>query len=198
MAKKVKTHEEELKEAQKIIKEYGKLIIEMNKKTYSDYSKINYVEIWTDETLTSTLKQVEFFWESDLFETQQQALQVVDEIRQMMDELKSLCETEQQASGQGSFMLYNSEVMIGNNCVLIEPGDSKSGERVFLGHNTFNAISTYNAAFSKETKLWMDNLIKKSILLSGSAEKQRARFFKRMEDKINALEKNVMGGQVSV
>ncbi len=32
MAKKVKTHEEELKEAQKIIKEYGKLINEMNKK----------------------------------------------------------------------------------------------------------------------------------------------------------------------
>ena len=32
MSKKLKTHEEELKEAQKKIKEYGKLITEMNKK----------------------------------------------------------------------------------------------------------------------------------------------------------------------
>lgn len=170
-------------------------IIDINKKTYDSYCQINSIEIWTEETLTSTLKQVEFFWESDLFENRDQVLLVINEIRQMMDELKSDCENsyKNNPSKRGEFMLYNSEVMIGNNCVSIEPGVSKLSERVFLGHNTFNSISTYNAAFTRETRLWMENLTKKSLQLSGTAEKQRARFFKKMDDQISVLERNVMG-----
>lgn len=170
-------------------------IIDINKKTYNAYSQINSIEIWTEETLISTLKQVEFFWESDLFEDTAQALLVAEEIRQMMDELKLNCENsyKNDPNIRGQFMLYNSEVMIGNNQVLIEPGDAKMGERVFLGHNTFNSISTYNAAFVRETRLWMENLTKKSLLLSGTAEKQRAKFFKKMDDQISVLERNIRG-----
>lgn len=170
-------------------------IIEINKQTYSSYSKIDSIEIWTEETLTSTLKQVEFFWESDLFENRDQVLIVIDEIKQMMDELKADCENSHKngPGKQGEFKLYNSEVMIGNNCVSIEPGESKLSERVFLGHNTFNSLSTYNAAFTKETRLWMENLTKKSLLLSGTAEKQRAKFFKKMHDHIMLLENSVKG-----
>ena len=176
-----------------------KEIIDINKQTYTSYSQINSVEIWTEGTLTSTLKQVEFFWESDLFENRDQVLLVIDEIRQMMNELKTDCENSYKAhpTKRGEFKLYNSEVMIGNNCVSIEPGESKLSERVFLGHNTFNSISTYNAAFTRESRLWMENLTKKSLLLSGTAEKQRARFFKKMEEQISALERNVMGGTSS-
>lgn len=170
-------------------------IIDINKKTYKAYSQINSIEIWTEETLISTLKQVEFFWESDLFEDTAQALLVTEEIRQMMDELKMNCENSYKNDPdlRGQFMLYNSEVMIGNNQILIEPGDAKMGERVFLGYNTFNSISTYNASFVKETRLWMENLTKKSLLLSGTAEKQRAKFFKKMDDQISVLERNIRG-----
>jgi len=171
-----------------------KEILEINKLTYNSYSQINSIEIWTEETLSSTLKQVEFFWESDLFESRDQVLVVINEIRQMMDELKTDCENsyKNHPERKGEFMLYNSEVLIGNNCVLIEPGASQLSERVFLGHNTFNSLSTYNAAFSRETRLWMENLTKKSLQLSGVAEKQRARFFKKMDEQIDSLEKNVM------
>lgn len=170
-------------------------VIEINKKTFASYSQINSIEIWSDESLTSTLKQVEFFWESDLFENRHQVLLIISDIRQMMEDLKNECvnSCKKHPNQSGEFMLYNSDLMIGNNCVLIDPGDSRLDERVFLGHNTFNAISTYNAAFRKETRNWMDNLTKKSMLLSGSAEKQRAIFFRKMDEKINALEKTVMG-----
>ncbi len=168
-------------------------IIDINKQTYLSYTKINSIEIWTEETLVSTLKQVEFFWDSDLFESQDQVLVIINEIRQMMFELRTDCENSFKggSKGGGEFMLYNSEVMIGNNSVLIHPGESKLMTRVFLGYNTFNSLSTYNDAFSKETGLWMDNLMKKSLLLSGTGEKQRARFFKKMDNHIDALEKHV-------
>ncbi len=175
-------------------------IIDINKRTFKSYTQIDSIEIWTEETLSSTLKQVDFFWESNLFEDQNQAVTVVKEIREMMEELKLECEVsyKDNANKKGEFKLYNSEVLIGNNCVLIEPGDSKMGDRVFLGHNTFNSLSTYNAAFAKETRFWMDNLTKKSLQLSGTAEKQRAVFFKKMEDQISVLERNVMAGVGSV
>jgi hypothetical protein len=70
--------------------------------------------------------------------------------------------------------------MIGNNQVLIEPGDAKMGERVFLGHNTFNSISTYNAAFVRNPT--MDGKPDQKIITTKrTAEKQRAKFFKKME-----------------
>ncbi|MFI5171977.1 MAG: helix-turn-helix domain-containing protein [Chitinophagales bacterium] len=174
-------------------------ILAINKQAYVAYSQINSVEIWTEETLTSSLKQVEFFWESDLFENKDQAILVINDIRYMLDELRTDCENsyKNHPSKRGQFTLFNSEVMIGNNCVLIEASDSNFKEQVFLGHNTFNNLSTHNAAFARETRLWMDNLSKKSLQLSGTAEKQRARFFKKMYEKVDALIKNIAGEATS-
>lgn len=169
-------------------------IIDMNKHTYQTYCKIDRTEIWSQETLSSTLNQIEFFWESGLFENKDIALLVVDDIRKMMTELQNDCDNALDSSSEkrGEFILYNSEVFIGNNCVLIEPGESKMSERVFLGYNTFSSISTYNVAFSKETRMWMENLMKKSLLLSGTGEKQRSKFFNKMEEHISALEKKIL------
>jgi hypothetical protein len=38
----------------------------------------------------------------------------------------------------------------------------------------------------------MENLTKKSLQLSGTAEKQRARFFKKMNEQIDALERHIL------
>lgn len=166
----------------------------INQRTFQHYCQINSIEIWTEETLISTLKQVEYFWESDLFENKNQALRVIDDIQLMMDELKRECEDGHKNIDyfRGEFKLFFSEVLLGSNCVLVVPGESKLRERVFLGHNTFNNISTYNASFCKETMLWMDNLIKKSFQLSESSEKQRAVFFKKMASKIGELQFKVL------
>ncbi|MCC6721945.1 MAG: hypothetical protein IT243_07060 [Bacteroidia bacterium] len=170
-------------------------IIELNKKTIESYYKINSTEIWNEETLKSTLKQVEFFWESDQFESAEQALYVLNEIREMIDDLKHECENSYKdfENNQGKLNFYVSEVMIGNNCVLVDFGNEMDSSRVFLSHNTFNSISTYNSAFVLETRQWMENIKRKSILISGSAEKQRAIFFKKNYDMINSLEKIITG-----
>lgn len=170
-------------------------IREFKRKTIESYYKINSIEIWTDETLKSTLKQVEFFWETDQFESAEHAILVINDIRQMMTDLKTECENgfKDIVNQKGKFNFFVSEVMIGNNCVLIDFDDMKTPGRVFLSHNTFNSISTYNSAFANETRQWIENIKGKSILISGSAEKQRAIFFKKNNDLINALEKMILG-----
>ncbi len=74
--------------------------------------------------------------------------------------------------------------MIGNNCILVTTGEIKGA---YLSFHTFNAMFTSNANFCNETDLWLKNLIRKSNLISGVAEKQRYRYFKRVDDSLKKL-----------
>lgn len=170
-------------------------LVELNKKTAIAYSKLNCTEIWTNETLTSTLKQVQYYWECNFFESHNDVLLVLEDIRQMLIQMNKECEENEREDREriGQFMLYNSDVMIGNNCVLVEPGNSQHAKRVFLGYNTFNTLSTSDSSFIDETVFWMNNLLKKSILLTGSAEKQRTIFFRQMHERLSLLEKSISG-----
>jgi hypothetical protein len=49
----------------------------------------------------------------------------------------------------------------------------------YISFNTMNSLTTNNQLFCGEIEHWMKNLIKKSSLISGSAEKQRFQFFKQ-------------------
>jgi hypothetical protein len=166
-------------------------LLEIYKMTYLAYTNIERVEIWTNDTLNATLEQIKFYWDCDLFQNKDQALLLLNEIREMLKQINTDCEETTTSESKLKFAFYNSEVMIGNNCVLIIPGDPIQSERVFLGYNTFNSISTHNERFVKETRYWMDNLVKKSVLLSGNAEKQRTVFFRNLETRILTVENHI-------
>jgi hypothetical protein len=80
--------------------------------------------------------------------------------------------------------LYVSEVQIGNNSLFIQADKVKSS---FLSFNNFNSLFTYNLEYCVENERWINNLIKKSNLISSVSEKQRYRFFKVMTDRVNQL-----------
>jgi hypothetical protein len=90
----------------------------------------------------------------------------------------------------GSFKLYNCEVLIGNNCIMVEAGSLK---KAFISYNTINSINTSDQQFCDEATLWMQNLIRKSTMISGMAEKQRYQFFKGMEDSIQKTNSKISG-----
>lgn len=170
--------------------EISQSLIDNNKKTADAYAKLNVTEIWSEETITSTLRQIRYFFDCRLFDSHETALTVVAELRNMLENMEKASQENDMENREriGDFKLYTSDLMIGNNCVYIEPGKQHAPVRVFIGHNTFNTISTSDSKFVNETLQWINNLIKKSVLLTGSAEKQRVVFFKKMYDKITALE----------
>jgi hypothetical protein len=145
------------------------------------YESVTSHEIWTEESINSTLRQMEYFAESGQFQRKEQALKVIEEFKEMFENLQKMAETSSKNESDRNFQMYNSEVLIGNNCILIEIQDQKY---VFLSHNTFNSLSTQNESFCHETELWMNNLIKKSTLISDVSEKHRYKFFKKMNDAI--------------
>lgn len=151
-------------------------------------SEINTTEIWTEETIKSTLQQIKFYWDAGFFDQLNDALQVCIELSDMIKVIENQAEIGlkkgKNSFTSASFTLYLSDLMIGNNAVYLESFDSNA---VFLGYNSFNFIRTRNKDFARQNKRWMENIIKKSTLISLTGEKQRNQFFKKMYKQIEEL-----------
>ena len=163
-------------------------ISNIGKEIYSEYKNIPSIEIWTAETINSLIKQIEFFWESGNFATKEDALivcnQVKAEIKQIelqAEQSNKILDTDKENS---RFTLYYSDIEIGNNCIFTKRADMKA---VYLSVHTFNKLITVNQKFVSHTEEWLDNLISKSIPISGVAEKNRYQFFRKANDKIDNL-----------
>ncbi len=151
---------------------------------YETYLQIPSVEIWTEETASSTLKQIEYYWESGLFESTEIALAVCDDFVAELQQLQRLCE---RGSKNGvPFRFYLNDIMIGNNCILIKAGRSKY---TYLSHHSFNFMLTTDFNFSNQTEIWLDGMMQKSMLISGVSEKYRNKFFMQQLQRMEVLRK---------
>jgi hypothetical protein len=172
--------------------------IKIAREIFDIYIGIPSTEIWNEETISGMLKSVEFYWESGLFADAQVALQTIEQISLMLQYLQKQAEHsskfipeegKKNAEFENNFNLYNSEVMIGNNCILVQTGNSKTS---YLSYHTFNSMVTTNAEYCEETEQWLRNLIRKSVLMSGVAEKQRYRFFKDAQEAVDRLRAKIV------
>lgn len=161
--------------------------IELARKIAATYIKITCTEIWTSDTIESTLSQIKYFWEAGLFRSKADALNVIDDVMLMIEHLKKQADfgtkfsrfEEKPKPGNGTIDLYACEVQIGNNSLFIQADKVKSS---YLSFNTFNSLFTFNLEYCLENERWINNLIKKSILISSVSEKQRYQFFKTMQN----------------
>ncbi len=150
-----------------------------------EYKNIPSVEIWTNETIFTALKQVEFFFDSGVFKNKEDAVTIVEEIKKMAQYIEQCAETGRKEISHASetFQLYHSEVVLGTNCVYIHSGQANYA---YITFNTINSLTTNNLEFCEETEHWIKNLIRKSTLISGVAEKQRFQFFSQMHKNIDS------------
>ena len=163
----------------------------LGKQVFNLYASIPSIEIWTETTINSTLKQIEFYYDSGVFKNKEDALKICDVLRTLLDDIKKQAENGHKLNDQkkipgpeNSYTVYFSEIEITNNCVLVNMGDIKA---VFLGHFTFNTMSTTNVTYCYETEKWLNAIIKKSTLISGISEKHRYQFFKKTLQNLDKL-----------
>ena len=157
------------------------------------YGSIPSVEIWTKDTINSLLNQIEFYWETEKL-GRQGALTICEQAMQMLLDLKQQASKGLKSTGEGyvpaEFSLYFSELMMCNNCAVVDMENSRA---VYLTHYNFNSLITQNEEFGLEMEHWMQSRIKTSVLLSHSAEKGRNVFFNRQQAKVEELLKKVRG-----
>lgn len=182
-------------------------LLQMGKAISDLYSNIPSVEVWTESTVRSTLKQISFYWESGIFESKEDAIRVCADLSKEIEDIERMAEIstkqlnalnpeletkpEMEDGLSLNFKLYLSDIELNNNCQLITIGDFQS---VSLGHLSFSSMTTNNESYCKKTEQWLNNIIKKSTLVSGSAEKQRFQFFQNANKMIDSLMKSIEEG----
>lgn len=149
------------------------------------YLTVPSVEVWTEETVDTGLRQIRFYLESGILD-KATALELFNEYRKMIEMVHKNAESGRKNISDKSetYMLYNSEVVLGTNCIYVIMGETRNS---YISFNTLNSLTTTNPEFCEETEHWMRNLEKKSTLISGVGEKQRYQFFSQMYKQIDAF-----------
>jgi len=169
----------------------------LSQKIIDLYSTLPSVEIWTDTTIHSTLKQIDYYWESGMFVSSEDAVSVCESLRNVMLNIQKMAESSVKYNKAGiplglpekNYEMYFSDIEITNNCVLVDLDKSKA---VYLGHFSFYTMTTTNETYCLKTEEWLNSLIKRSTLISGIAEKQRYQFFKKAIRQIDELVEKIL------
>lgn len=159
------------------------------------FLKLKSTDLWHEDTIKSVIHQISFYWEAGFFREKETALEVVDELEHLINMVelqatagKKIVYSKKQHTGS-DYVFYISDLMIGNNCVLLKAGDRMT---TYLGYNTFNFMHTSGQVFNSQASDWMQNLISKSTLVSTVAEKARNQFFKHNFHQISLLREKIL------
>ncbi len=165
-------------------------ILEIGEKILDAYAYIPSKEIWTEFTVNSLRKQIEYYSEAGFFEKSSDAVLICDQASELIRHISDMADksTKLPGSKNKNFTLYYSEIEIGNNCILVTVNQMK---KVYLSYNTFNKMATGNENFCDETNSWINYLIAKSNLISGVSEKQRLQFVNKILEKLESTRKKV-------
>jgi len=186
--------------------DYNKLCFEENtlneslqktgKAIIDTYNKIPSVEIWSVETLNSSLRQIEFYKDSGVFKKKDTVMHLYNELEHLIQHIEQQAESGvkfpsglQPENGMAEYQLFFNEVILGHNTILAEAGEEKS---VFINHGVLNYMITRDKKFCNYTKLSLENIMRKSSLISSVSEKERNRFFHVLREKINRRKTNLV------
>lgn len=161
---------------------------------FINYHKVDSTEIWAPETVDSTIKQVQYYLESGLFESKESALSICQDMFSLLAKLereallaKKVFSTKEETY-TSKFAMYQSDILLSNNSV---QGFTNDRVYTYVSFNSFNSLMSYAPPFSEECSAWIKQIRLKSILLSEVSEKLRYQFFQSLRSRITSLIKQI-------
>ncbi len=162
--------------------------LQAGSKLWKLYNTVPSKEIWSDEAINETLKQIEFYHECRFFSTKNQAAQLCDRLIELITLIKGEA-AEGKKTGGEAFQLFENEILIADNTVFARMDNRRI---VYINYNTLNLLTTQQESFCDRTEKYLNNLSKSSTLISATAEKERNKFFNKMKVRIENFKKKVV------
>lgn len=163
-------------------------LLAMARKTFLTYTRLPCTEIWNADSLNAFLRQLAFYRDAGLFAKEKDVDVLFDGLLHLIDHLQAQTEAgvkfmvgESSSTGSAAFRIYVNEVMQGDNMIYAEAG---ANQMVFINHSAINYVSSADPAFCAFAKQSMDTIMKRSNLISGTGERERARFFRALRDEV--------------
>ena len=173
------------------LKEKHKDVDDLSVKIIDHYIKIKTIELTTEECLNSYLKQILYYKEAGYFNTRDDSLILCEKLLDLVNHQQKQAELgfkfpygKQPFGEEDNYQLYHNDIILADNTILISAGNTRTS---FITSNAINLLHTHNKEFYRYNYNWGRNLLAKSILISGTAEKERNRFFRKLREQISMV-----------
>ncbi len=170
-------------------------IINIGRQLLSVSNKIPTIEIWNEDTFNITLRQIEYYMISGYFEKADDILNLCDKLEKWVNHMRKQAEYGfkylygEPAEGiEGSFSMYENEVVLNDNTILVRRDDVTT---VYLTFNTLSLLISQSPFFCSNVENYFNKLIRKSTLVSVSGAKDRNRFFNKLLLTIDTFRKKI-------
>lgn len=154
-------------------------------KVYSEfgnlYRGLNIHEIWDLTTINSILKQLHFYYLSEII-SKEDALDVCNALTKLIKSTHTKIDTD------SNFKMYYNELLLMSNSVLIETPFQNS---VFVPFTVINYFNTSDPLTCEQFSNTIKHRIQQSKLLNSSGEKEKRLFFNKILRKVSDL-KNII------
>ena len=165
------------------------------KKIIELYNQIPSTEIWNEESVHTTIRQIEFYRQSNVFANKHILLKVYLQLEELLNHIELEAEAgkkflfnESIAPNAAPYDLYINECLLGDNTIYVK---SDNTQITFLNHNGLNFMGTQDTAFCDYTFKTLQNMIRKSTHVSVVGEKERSMFFNTLRQKIYDKKKSI-------
>ena len=168
--------------------DYPDSLFDLDQKVLDLYNQLPGYEIWNIESMSIFFRQVEFYRDGGVFESDEDIFRLYEALGKTWDHLEAQAargykfkHNDPEKKALGEYRMYFNEVLLGDNSLLAITDGSKTS---IMTHTTFNFMMTRDVAFTENVYLHFQNQMKRSTLISDVSEKERGRFFRIIRDRI--------------
>jgi len=167
---------------------YPDELFSMGRKALEIYNQWSLVEFWNVESINSTIRQIDYYRDAQMFESSEDIVKIYDAFEKLIGHLQTQAALgytynydDPEKKRISDYEVYYNEVIIGDNNMLVVLDGMKIA---LVSHTVINYMATRDLAFNENMYDHVQNMIKKSTRISSVSEKERARFFKILRERI--------------
>lgn len=167
---------------------YSDEMWEAAKKIIASYNQLPNVEIWNVENINVAIRQIEFYRDGRIFETDNDALKLYEAWEKVIDHIERQAERgykfvygDPEMKPTSEYKVYFNEVILGDNSKLIILNGVKVA---IIVHTTNNYMTTRDVNFTENLYQHIQSIMRRSTLISKVSEKERSKFFRILRERI--------------
>ncbi|MEM6629201.1 MAG: hypothetical protein AAF694_05990 [Bacteroidota bacterium] len=172
-------------------------MISISKDFVKEYMKINTIEIIGIDAVNSFLRQISYYLQSGFFANNEDALLICDKLLGLVKhfhheaDLGYKFQLGEKPSGKpGNFTMYYNELFVIDGLVLLRLDEERF--MTYIASGPLNYVATPDQRFYENKYKWTQNLMKRSILLSGLSERMRNEYFLKVQEKIKEFREQIL------
>lgn len=167
---------------------YPDELFTMDQKALNLYNQIPSVEIWNIESMSIIFRQIDFYRDGHVFESDEDIYKLYEAVEKLWDHVERQAAlgykfdyNDPERKPMGRFRMYFNEVLLGDNNMLAVLDGVKL---TYIAHTTINFMLTRDVVFNENMYNHLQNQMKRSTLISAVSEKERVKFFRIIRERI--------------